>query len=168
MSRFINQFFSKIFQLDFVKNNWAKKFQSLDYSETPWSALEKPLKDAKVCFISTAGIHLKKDQAFNMTDKEGDPTYRSFPADVDLSTLKITHDYYNHSDADKDINIVLPFDALKECHQEGSIGSFSEDFYSFMGHIEGKNIKKLVQNYCQELAKKLVKEQVDIALVSPA
>ena len=168
MRRFINQFFSKIFQLDFVKNNWAKKFQSMDFSDSPWSALDKPLKDSKVSFISTAGIHLKKDQAFNMTDKNGDPTYRSFPTDVDLSELQITHDYYNHSDADKDINIVLPFDALRECHQEGLIGSFSENFYSFMGHIEGKNIKKLVQNYCQELAKKLVKEQVDVAILSPA
>lgn len=168
MSRFINRVFSKIFQLDIVKRNWAKRYQGLRFDETPWATLKKPLNESKFTFITTAGVHLKKDHPFNMSDKDGDATYRIFAFDTDPSDLMITHDYYNHSDADRDINVVLPLDALKDCLNQKIMGSFSDSVYSFMGHIEGKNIKKLIRDSCRELSQILLKEQVDVAIVSPA
>ncbi|MBT4289239.1 MAG: hypothetical protein HOD92_18080 [Deltaproteobacteria bacterium] len=168
MSRFTNQFFSKLFQLDIVKRNWAKRYQGLSFNDTPWAALKKPLNESRFTFITTAGVHLKSDQPFNMSDKDGDPTYRSFTFDSDPSDLMITHDYYNHNDADRDINVVLPLDALQNCLDQKIIGSLSNSIYSFMGHIEGKNIKKMIRNSCRELSQILLKDQIDVAIVSPA
>ncbi len=168
MSRIVNKTMSKVFQLGFLKKHWAKKYQSLHFDKTPWAPLKSPLKNAKVAFISTAGIHLKEDQPFDMSDKDGDITFRSFSADVDPAELKITHDYYNHSDADRDINVVLPLQALRDCREEGLIGSFSNNFYSFMGHIQGRLISKFIKKSRFELSQQLVEEKIDVAIVSPA
>ncbi len=168
MGRVINQLLSKVFQLNIIKQYWVGRYQSLSYDNTPWIPLKKPLSEAKVAFVSTAGIHLESDQAFDMTNKNGDPTLRSFPKKTNPKELTITHDYYNHADANQDINVVFPFLALEKCLKLGLFKELSEFFYSFMGHIEGKQIKTLLDKSCPKLLKQLVEERVDVVLIAPA
>lgn len=82
-------------------------------------------------------VHRKEDAPFNMEDNQGDPTYRIIPRDVSYEALCITHDYYDHRDADKDLNIVFPLDRLQELAREHLIGEVAPFHYSFMGHIDG-------------------------------
>jgi len=102
-----------------------------------------------------------------MKDREGDPSYRTIDLTRPLSSLMITHDYYDHTDADKDINIVFPVERLKEFEKEGFVGRIAGRHYSFMGHIIGRHIPTLVGTSAPEIARKLKKDNVDVVLLTP-
>ncbi len=69
-----------------------------------------------------------------MSDPDGDPSYRVIPATSSPADLVITHDYYDHRDADRDINVVFPIDVLRRLQAEHRIGKSAPCFYSLMGH----------------------------------
>jgi D-proline reductase (dithiol) PrdB len=79
----------------------------------------------------------------------------------------ITHDYYDHKDADKDINIVFPIDRLKEMRAEGEIKEIAEINYGFMGHIDEQHLKTLINVIAPEIAKRLKKNNIDAAILTP-
>ena len=133
----------------------------------PWMPFAKDLKKCKIALITTAGVHLKSQFLFNMNDPDGDPTYREIPINTPISELMITHDYYDHKDADRDINIVFPIDRLKEMKAEGEIREIAEINYGFMGHIDEEHIKTLINKTSPEIAQRLKKEGVDAVLLTP-
>ena len=102
-----------------------------------------------------------------MTDPSGDPTFREIPADINPSDLTITHDYYDHKDADNDINIVLPAERIKDLEKAGDIGSVNGRHFSFMGHIAPPHIETLVNETAPKVAKLLKSDNVDIAILTP-
>ncbi|MCG6911678.1 MAG: hypothetical protein LJE94_16370 [Deltaproteobacteria bacterium] len=66
-----------------------------------------------------------------------DPTFRIIDSKTIEENFLITHDYYDHRDADKDLNIVFPVTRVREMAAAKVIGSIAEHHYSFMGHITG-------------------------------
>lgn len=135
--------------------------------EIPWTPVTKPLSDSKVAIVTTAGVHLKSQNPFDMLDKMGDPEYRELPAGARREEYTITHDYYDHRDADRDINIVFPLDRLREMKEAGEIGSLAGANYGFMGHIDGSHIERLIKKTAPEVARKLKKAGVDVVLLTP-
>lgn len=135
--------------------------------DIPWTPVTKPLHQSRVALITTAGVHHKAQTPFDMQDPDGDPTYREISAGTSLSDLMITHDYYDHADADKDMNIVFPLDRLNEFQQEKMIGRVADLHYSFMGHIDGPHISTLITQSAPEIARKLKAGGTDIALLTP-
>ena len=133
----------------------------------PWTAPAVPLAQAKLALITTAGIHHRHQTPFDMVDPEGDPSYRELDTVTLFDDFVITHDYYNHSDADKDPNIILPLDRLKELVDEKTLGSIAATHYSFMGHIDGPHIDTLMNQTAVEVADKLGNDGVDIVLLTP-
>ncbi|MEK7851429.1 MAG: glycine/sarcosine/betaine reductase selenoprotein B family protein [Deltaproteobacteria bacterium] len=150
-----------------VSEMWAKKFQAHRVEGIPWTPFVKELSRCKVAIVTTAGVHLKSQKPFDMEDKEGDPTFREVPKDAPKSSLTITHKYYDHADADKDINIIFPVDRLSEMKERGEIGEVAEINYSFMGHILGRHVKTLVEETAPEVAGRLKSNNVDIVLLTP-
>ena len=102
-----------------------------------------------------------------MKDTNGDPTYRDIPKDASKEQLTITHDYYDHKDADKDINIVFPIDRLKELKETGEIGDLADINFGFMGHIEAGHIYTLINDTAPEVADRLKSQGVDAVLLTP-
>jgi len=134
----------------------------------PWKSLDKPLSECKVAVVTTAGIHHSHQQPFDMMDANGDPTFRVLDADTLWDDFMITHDYYDHSNARKDPNIVLPLDRLKEFVSEGVIGDLARKHYGFMGHVDGEHISHLVEKSARDVADALKNDQVDLVLLAPA
>jgi D-proline reductase (dithiol) PrdB len=130
--------------------------------------LQKELKHAKVALVTTAGIHLRSDPPYDMQDKEGDPNFRQIPSGISADDLMITHNYYDHSDADQDIDVVFPFDRLKELESEGMIGGVAPRHFSFMGHILGHHIDTLIERTGPEVARMLKSDGVDAVFLTPA
>ena len=122
----------------------------------------------RVALVTTAGVHLKSDPPFDMSDPMGDPSYRLIPEKSSLKELMITHDYYDHRDADRDINVVFPIDVLRRMQTENRIGPSAKNFYSLMGHIEGLHLNHLKTRTAPELAARLKDEEVDVAIFTPA
>lgn len=151
----------------------AKKFvESYQPQESsgaiPWAAPAKPLQQAKLALVTTSGIHHRDQTPFDMLDSYGDPSYRKLDGEKLFDDYQITHDYYDHTDAHKDPNIIFPLDRLRELVSEGIIGSLAADHYSFMGHIDGPHIDTLVGTTAKEVAQELKKDRVDLVLLTPA
>ncbi|KAA9301290.1 MULTISPECIES: glycine/sarcosine/betaine reductase selenoprotein B family protein [Aerococcus] len=132
-------------------------------SAPPIAHMDKDLTEARVAFITTAGIRLKSDPAFET--KKGDPSFRLIPGDVDYADLTVNHDHYDTKDALEDINLVFPLDILRQFANEGRIGQVAPRHFGLMGYIP--QVKKLMNKTAPAIADQLVADQVDIALLSP-
>ncbi|MFQ5988595.1 MAG: glycine/sarcosine/betaine reductase selenoprotein B family protein, partial [Candidatus Methylomirabilales bacterium] len=155
-------------RVPWLAERWAKHHQFIEGKGIPWAPLRKPLRESSIAMVTTAGVHLKSQTPFNMEDPDGDATFRTFPADVDKAALTITHKYYDHSAADRDINVVLPIDRLRELRDEGVIGRIAPTLYSFMGHIDGPHLKTLMEETAPQVAELLVRDEVDAVFLTPA
>ena len=133
----------------------------------PWSQPVKPLKECRVAIVTTAGVHLKTDEPFDMFEEEGDATYRIIPSASTQDELMITHDYYEHIDADRDVNIIFPIHRLRDLAGSGYIGSVASNHFGFMGHIVGSLVSRLIHETAKEVAGKLKEDGVDIAIMVP-
>ena len=133
----------------------------------PWAPTKKPLNASKIALVTTAGIHHLDQKPFNMDDPTGDPTYRTIDAETIEKAYVITHDYYDHRDADKDLNIIFPISRLKEMDAKGIVGSVSRHHVSFMGHIKDTHMDSLLKRYAPEAATFFVEDHVDAVLLTP-
>jgi D-proline reductase (dithiol) PrdB len=147
---------------------WGKFARIPISTDLPWAPVCKPLNQSRVCLITTAGLHLKTDPPFNMADPKGDPTFRIIPANVSQAELTITHDYYDHRDADRDYNIVFPLDRLHDLVDAGYLGGLTSRHFSFMGHIGGRHVETLQQESLPALLQLLKPEAPDFVLLIPA
>ncbi|GAB6081809.1 glycine/sarcosine/betaine reductase selenoprotein B family protein [Desulfuromonas carbonis] len=136
--------------------------------QIPWTPITKPLGNCRVAVVTTSGVHHRRQRPFNMLDQEGDPSLRVLDGATIFDDFTISHDYYDHTDAEKDLNIVLPLQRLRELAQEGIIGSVANDHFSFMGHIVGPHLETLKERTAPQLAALLRAAEVDLVLLTPA
>ena len=146
---------------------YAKGADLIVNTTTPFTPLNKPLKQCQLALVTTGGIHTKDQKPFDMADKKGDPSYREIPSEIGIEQLTIAHDYYNHNDALSDPNLVLPIEPLRRLLQVGLIGSIGPRFFSFMGHVTGQHLKTLTESTGPEVAAALVADEVDVAFLTP-
>ena len=150
-----------------LAERWAKSFEAVHAEDIPWTPFEKDISKCRVALVTTAGVHLKNQKLFDMDDENGDCTFREIPGDVGDGNLMITHKYYDHSHADKDINIVFPLDRLREMEARGEIGDVAPRHYGFMGHVLGSKIEPLIKETSPEVAKRLADDGVDFVILTP-
>ncbi len=162
--RLTGQIFS---QIPALARLWGSAYRALSFDQVPFTPLRKPLTECRLALVTTGGVHCQDQPPFDMRDPRGDPSYRRIPADTPLSRLTITHDYYDHTDAEADLNILFPLDLVRSLVQRGIIGSLAT-CYSFMGHIEPPHLETLLRQTAPEVATFLKQEQVDAVLLTPA
>ena len=87
----------------FVK---AYRFRSLDWS--PGARLQKPLGEANLALITSAGLHLPGQPAFDLETRGGDWSYREIPSTAQLQELLIAHrsSAFDQTGAREDRNLV--------------------------------------------------------------
>ena len=164
-----DQLLAKLFtRFPSLFRRWVRKHQFVEFEDSPWTPFTGEIHRSRVALITTAGVHLKGDTPFNMRDPAGDPDFRQIPADAAAADLKITHNYYDHTDADQDINVVFPLERLRELAREGEIASVSSRNFSFMGHIVPPHIHTLMHRTAPEVARMLKEDNVDLVLLTPA
>jgi len=168
MGRFINRFFAKLnTRFPSLFDRAVKKPAVMTFADVPWSPLAKPLNACKVALVTTAGVHLLGQTPFDMLDRDGDASWRELPSATPIADYMITHDYYDHSDADRDINIVFPIERLRELKDTGLIGSLAEVNYGFMGHIDGRHIETLMKKTALQVGAALKAQGVDAVILTP-
>jgi D-proline reductase (dithiol) PrdB len=133
----------------------------------PGAQLQKPLSESKIAVVTSAAFYGVDQKPFDPTIRGGDYSYREIPEDIKLETLQIGHksDAFDHSGIEKDKNLALPLDRLRELKQEGLIGGLAKRHYSLMGSITAPG--RLVPLTAPEIARKLAEDQVDAALLTP-
>ena len=170
MNRFKNRLIAKIItRYPSLAQRFITAYKPWESGENvPWSPPQKPLSNCKLAMVTTSGVHHNAQEPFDMQDSDGDPSFRTINGETIASSYKITHDYYDHSDAEKDLNIIFPLDRLRELEQEGVIGQLADSHYSFMGHIDGRHIATLITQSARQVVEKLKADEVDVVLLTPA
>lgn len=151
---------------------WAGRFARQARSNAdgpiPFARLSRPLAECSVALITTGGLHLTSQPPFDMLDPDGDASLRVIPGDVAASDLTITHDYYNHSSADQDVNVIFPLAHFQALAGQGVIGRVAPRHFGLMGHMEGAHLRRLQQETAPEIAARLRADRVDFAFLTPA
>lgn len=162
---------NRIFAIPSVVQFWARhaaRRSGPQLDNIPFVRLNKPLRSCRVALITTGGIHLPDQPPFDMADPDGDASFRTIGGDVDPATLVITHKYYDHRDADHDLNIVFPLQHVRDLVSRGVLGSLAPRHFGLMGHIDGRHMPRLLNATAPEIAALLAADQVDVALLTPA
>lgn len=168
LSRFKNRFIANLFvRFPFLAQRSIAAYQPPESGPIPWTPVTKKLSESIVAVATTAGVHHRDQRSFDMEDPNGDPSFRVIDVTRPFTDLTITHDYYDHGDADRDINIVLPVQRLREFEEQGLIGKLARMHYGFMGHIMGPHLPTLINKTAPEVAGLLKAGGVDIVLLTP-
>ena len=62
-------------------------FPAMEHDDAPFAPLRKPLSEAKLALVTTAGLHLRDDAPF----ASGDQTYRVIPSSSPASAIIQSH-----------------------------------------------------------------------------
>jgi len=151
-----------------LASGWARTHTFVKGQGIPWAPVRKPLANSTIALVTTAGVHLKSDEPFDMQDPAGDPSFRVMPSSTRNEDLIITHKYYDHSAADRDLNVVLPLDRMREFVAGRRIGGLAPFVYGFMGHIDGPHLQTLMERTAPEVARRLKADRVDGVVLTPA
>jgi D-proline reductase (dithiol) PrdB len=119
----------------------------------PFTPFEGELSRATVAIVTAAGVHLRDQEPFNVSDELGDLTFRLIPPDVDSSDLKVTHHHYDHSDADRDVNVVFPIDALRDLRTEGFVKEIAAKHVGYMGYT--MQLKAMYEGTAPQIANEI-------------
>ncbi|MCL5023600.1 MAG: glycine/betaine/sarcosine/D-proline family reductase selenoprotein B [Nitrospirae bacterium] len=168
VSRIKNRLIARLAtRFPFVQKFFVGRYEPQESEGIPWTPVEKLLSSSGIAVVTTAGVHRRNQPPFDMKDPNGDASFRIIDGKRPVSDLMITHDYYDHRDADLDINIVFPIERLREFEHEGIIGKVADKHYGFMGHILGPRLRELIGKTAPEVAGLLKADGVDAVLLTP-
>jgi hypothetical protein len=137
----------------------------------PWTPLDKPITEATFSLMTSAGISMKSDPAFDVEREKrepqwGDPTSRDIPRNALQEDINVNHLHINTDYIKQDINVVLPLMRFQEFENEGIIGRLAPTCYSFYGFQ--LDPRELLEQTMPRVASKMRREQVDAVLLTPA
>ena len=134
--------------------------RQFDHAATPWIA-PSSLAESKIAMITTAALHRRDDPPFRFADTG----YRVIPDDIDRAELIQSHISVNfdRTHYQRDLNVVLPLDRMRELADAGEIGGVSPTHYSVLGATEAF----LLEPSAAEMAQRMHDEGVDAALLVP-
>lgn len=130
---------------------------------SPRNHLQRPLEEARVALVATAGAHLADQPPF-ARGKEGDSSYRELPSEA--GEFLFSHVGYDTRRARADPDVVFPVSLLRRLAAEGTIGELAPRAFSFMGYIPES--EPLLRETGPEVAGKLLADAVDLVLLVPS
>ena len=141
------------------------------HPEIPWAEVRKPLAESKLALVSTAGLSMRGDAPFDMEMErqkptQGDSSWRRLRSDASSATVEANHLHIDTGYIERDLNVALPLDRVRELAGEGVIGSLSDSHYSIMGY-QGNDSSTLENRSAPEIAAAMQSEEVDLALLAP-
>ena len=132
----------------------------------PLAALRTPLPQARLTFVSTAGVQPRGTLPFDVVHPVGDYTFRRVPSDSRPADLEIPQLKYPTDGAHRDLNVIFPVERLQELAAEGVIGSLTPSLFSFIGDNMDPDLME--RTLAEDLAEAVAAEHADLALLSPA
>ncbi len=170
VTRFMNQLFN-LAALAKEENDWGPVEQFLNrwediltdrldlpiaFDSAPWAPFPKPLSEARIAVMTTGGIHLAHQEAF---DVDGDHSYREIPLDTPLEDFRVAHTHYDTNGVAEDVDAVFAIHRLQELAAEGIVGEAHSPTYSFMGYI--RDVAGLMEVSAPDVAQRLKADGVD-------
>jgi D-proline reductase (dithiol) PrdB len=141
------------------------------HPEIPWAPVTKPLAESKIALLTTAGLSMRGDEPFDMDGERarptwGDPSWRRLRSDATSATIEANHLHIDTGYIERDINVALPLDRLRDLAAAGEVGAVAETHYSIMG-FQGNDRSVLENESAPAIAAAMQSEEVDLALLAP-
>ncbi len=123
-----------------LKLKYRFLIQSYPFRRVDWrpgTRLRKPLKDARIALMTTAGFYLPGQKPFDQSFRHDDCSFREIPWGTPVETLEIgqSSDAFDHSGIETDRNLALPLDRLRELVEAGVVGEAAPRQFSIMGSL---------------------------------
>ncbi len=120
-----------------------------------------PLAERRVAVLTTAALHPRGTPPF----PAGTGEVRSLAATLPAASLVMSHISINfdRTGFQRDLNVVLPLDRLREMAAEGVIGGVAETHYALMGSTDPRAMAESTDQVMGQLRQ----EQVDAVLLTP-
>ena len=132
----------------------------------PFTTLQKPLSDCTVTLLTSGGISQCAAAPWDPMSRN-DHRLDAIPEDVATTDFQIHDAYYDHRDAEKDINCQFPIDRLRELVAQGMVGRVAQRMWSgFMGRIYNRS--KVLDESAPAFVAELEKDEVDLLIAVPA
>ena len=128
----------------------------------PFTPFDKDLSTATVALVSATGVYPADTDAFPTVDP-GDITYRTIGGSAEMSSLRIAHHHYDHSEADADPNIVFPLETLRQLVDEGVIAAVNDKHYAY-GFTT--RLRELYEQTFPEIADKVERSKTKLVLLT--
>ena len=133
----------------------------------PYAPLSKPVGEARVALVSSAGFVPPGVEPFDERLRGGDPSWRPVDAEEDPREFTDCHrsDSFDHSGMEQDPELAFPLTRLSELAAGGELGEVAPRHASCMGSVTA--VGRLVKETAPAIAQTFVEDQVDLALLVP-
>lgn len=106
----------------------------------PWTPAVRPVREATIALVSSAGIALASDRPFDQDGERrnpwwGDPSFRVLPRTATAADIRVCHLHVNPQNAERDLNCLFPIERLNQLEATGEVGRAAPRHYSTMGYI---------------------------------
>ena len=124
--------------------------------------LKKPLSEATVMILTSAGVRRKEEPAFASMN---DMSFRRVPHSISAGSLCPSHPAPVRLPGEEDTNVVYPYQRLGELADEGFIGGVTKYHLSMLGAI--KKLRGLVTDMAPRIAADAKNARADLVLLVP-
>jgi hypothetical protein len=124
--------------------------------------LARPLARARIIIVTSAGVRLSSDPPF---ERVNDLSFRRIDAGVEPGQLSPSHPTPVRGPGERDVNVVFPYQRLRELATEGMVGEPTPYHLSFLGTI--KRLTALVTGPAMAMAAAAREAGADAALLVP-
>jgi len=140
-------------------------YRSIDWR--PGAVLSKPLAEARIALITSAGFYARGQPPFGESIRGGDWSYREIAANDPVNSLRSaqTSDAFDHTGIQADPNLAFPLDRLRELAAASEIGGVAPRHFSIMGSIVAPG--RLVARTVPEIVSRLHEDAVDGVVLAP-
>ena len=158
--RYVDALNEKYGSMGFPPYKWSEN------DSAPWTPLSKPLAECTVGMLVSGGISHCTAAPFD-PDARNDHRVDAIDPATPLDQYQIHDSYYDHADADRDLNCIFPVDRLAELAEAGEIGAVGRRLWSgFMGRTYNRS--KVIGESAPAFAAELKADDVDLLVAIPA
>jgi D-proline reductase (dithiol) PrdB len=151
---------------EFYRSQGFPEYRWTVNEDAPLTRPRKPLGRCRVAMLTSGGVSRRDSTPFD-PQARNDLRLDGIDRDTPAGFFAIHDDYYDHRDADRDINCIFPIDRLRELAAERVIGEVAARHYSgFMGRIYVRTA--VVKEAAPALARRLLDDAVDAFVLVPA
>jgi D-proline reductase (dithiol) PrdB len=151
--------------------NWRGDERLINYPfveniNAPFAPMRRALPMLNLALVSSAGAYIDGTESFDIESRDGDPSYREIPIEVEAEDLLYAARGYDATAVRADRNAQIPVDRLTEYATSNFIGALNQVWWSVSSWIP--NARLVAEELAPKLADRLEAYEVQAALLVPA
>lgn len=151
----------------YTRWNGAPKDYSYVYNKrSPFTPARRALPLINLALISSAGAFIDGTDAFDVTARGGDLTFREIPIEVGATDLQFAVRDYDPAAIRADLNSQIPIERLLEYQSNAVIGQLNPVWWSLMGYIP--DAAGFADTTVPQMVERVKRYEVQAALIIPA